>query len=86
MADITIYTTEFCPFCYRAKSLLDCKNILYTEVDVTMDLEKRLEMAKLSGSRSVPQIFVDGKYIGDCDGIHMLEHKGVLNQKLGILS
>ena len=84
MADIIIYTSEFCPYCYRAKSLLDSKNVLYREIDVTVNAETRREMAKMAGSRSVPQIFVDGKYIGDCDGIFMLEHKGILNQNLGI--
>lgn len=86
MADIIIYTTEFCPYCYRAKILLDSKNVVYKEIDVTTNAEKRSEMAQMAGSQSVPQIFVDGKYIGDCDGIHMLENKGILNQNLGIHS
>ena len=86
MADIVIYTTGFCPYCYRAKSLLESKNIEYKEIDVTMNASKRLEMSQMAGSSSVPQIFVDGKYIGDCDGIHMLEKKGVLDLNLGITS
>ena len=86
MADIVIYTSRFCPYCYRAKSLLDSKNIIYKEIDVTMNASKRHEMAQIAGSRSVPQIFVNGKHIGDCDGIHMLEQQGNLNQNLGITS
>ena len=86
MAKIVIYTSGFCPYCYRAKSLLDSKNVEYKEIDVTMNASKRLEMLEMAGSRSVPQIFVDGKHIGDCDGIHMLEQKGILDQNLGIPS
>ena len=86
MADIVIYTAGFCPYCYRAKSLLDSKNVGYEEIDVTMNVSKRLELLEMAGSRSVPQIFVDGKHIGDCDRIHMLEQLGVLDQNLGIPS
>ena len=86
MADIVIYTTGFCPYCYRAKSLLDSKNVGYKEIDVTMDSSKRLEMLEMAGSRSVPQIFVDGKHIGDCDGVYMLEQQGIIDKKLGITS
>lgn len=84
LVDIVIYTTAFCPFCYRAKSLLDSKGVVYKEIDVTMNATKRREMSQLAGSTSVPQVFVDGEHIGDCDGIHMLEHKGILDQNLGI--
>ena len=86
MVDIVIYTTGFCPYCYRAKGLLDSKNVEYKEIDVTMNASKRLEMSLIAGSRSVPQIFVDGKHIGDCDGIHMLEQQGILDLSLGIVS
>ena len=86
MADIVIYTSAFCPFCYRAKSLLDSKDVAYTEIDVTMNATKRREMSQLAGSTSVPQVFVDGEHIGDCDEIHLLEHKGILDQNLGITS
>ena len=86
MADIVIYTTGLCPYCSQAKSLLDSKNVEYKEIDVTMNASKRLEMSQMAGSSSVPQIFVDGKHIGDCDGIHMLEQQGALDQNLGIPS
>jgi glutaredoxin 3 len=86
LTDIVIYTTGFCPYCYRAKSLLDSKNVVYKEIDVTMNVSKRREMSQMAGSSSVPQIFVDGEHLGDCDGIHMLERQGVLDQSLGITS
>lgn len=84
MADVIIYTTAFCPFCHKAKSLLKKKNVKFTEIDVTMNSSKRREMTSMAGSTSVPQIFVDGDHIGDCDEIHMLEHRGSLDQKLGL--
>jgi glutaredoxin 3 len=86
MTDIVIYTTGLCPYCYQAKNLLDSKNVAYKEIDVTMNALKRQEMTQMAGSRSVPQIFVDGKHIGDCDGIHMLEQQGTLELNLGITS
>jgi glutaredoxin 3 len=86
LTDIVIYTSGFCPYCYRAKKLLDSKNVAYKEIDVTMNASKRREMTQMAGSSSVPQVFVDGEHIGDCDGIHMLEQQGILNQSLGISS
>ncbi len=84
MAEVIIYTTAFCPYCHRAKSLLNKKNVPFTEIDVTMNSSKRREMTSMAGSTSVPQIFVDGTHIGDCDGIHMLDQQGKLDQKLGL--
>ncbi len=86
MADVVIYTTAFCPYCHRAKGLLSSKNVDFTEIDVTMDASKRREMTEKSGSRTVPQVFVDGEHIGDCDGIYRLDSQGTLDQKLGIAS
>lgn len=84
MAEVVVYTTAFCPFCHRAKSLLNNKDVKFTEIDVTMNSSKRREMTSMAGSSSVPQVFVDGDYIGDCDEIHRLEHKGALDHMLGI--
>ena len=84
MAEVVIYTTAFCPYCHRAKSLLNSKNVEFTEIDVTMNSSKRREMTGMAGSTSVPQIFVDGGHIGDCDEIHRLDHKGALDMMLGI--
>ena len=83
MADITIYTTQFCPYCHRAKALLKKKGAQFHEIDVTYDPDQRAEMtARAHGRRTVPQIFVDGKYIGDCDGIHALDARGGLDPLL----
>ncbi len=84
MPKIEIYTTPFCPFCARAKNLLGEKGVEFTEHDVMMDAAARKEMAAKAGARSVPQIFVDGAHIGDCDGIHALDSEGKLDALLGL--
>jgi glutaredoxin 3 len=84
MPNVEIYTTAFCPFCSRAKSLLDRKGVAYTEHDVMMNGSLRKKMTDMAGSRSVPQVFVDGEHIGDCDEIHALDAKGALDNLLGL--
>ncbi len=76
---VEIYSTMLCPFCYRAKNLLERKGVQYQEIDVMLSPGKRREMIERSGGRtSVPQIFVDGTYVGNCDEIYELEAKGKL--------
>lgn len=85
MKSIEIYTTMFCPFCSQAKKLLKGKGIKFKEIDVTVDAPKRQEMTKRSeGARTVPQVFVNGEHIGDCDFIHRLDASGKLDQILGV--
>ncbi len=79
MANVEIYTGAFCGFCARAKSLLNSKNQVFTEIDVTMDAAKRDEMKARSGGRtSVPQIFINGRHIGGSDDLAALERDGGL--------
>jgi glutaredoxin 3 len=83
MAHIEIFSTFLCPFCYRAKKLLESKGVEYEEIDVMLKPARRAEMTSRSGGRtSVPQIFVDGRHIGDCDEIHALEAAGKLTPML----
>ena len=84
MAEVQIFTSKFCPFCARAKRLLESKNILFKEIDVTFDSNAREKMADMANSSSVPQVFVDGYHIGDCDQIYTLEAEGKLDEKLGL--
>lgn len=84
MPKIEIYTTPFCPFCARAKNLLSDKGVEFVEHDVMMNGSLRKKMTEMAGSRSVPQIFVDGEHIGDCDGIHKLDADGKLDPILGL--
>jgi len=83
MPRIEIYTTLFCPFCIRAKRLLRRKGLDYEEIDVTMKPNARAGMReRAGGAHTVPQIFVDGKHIGDCDRIHELDARGELDPLL----
>ncbi len=82
MMDVTIYTTRFCPYCVRAKALLDSKNVSYAEIDVDKDREQRTVMEQRSGQTSVPQIFIGEQHIGGCDDLHALEAAGELDTRL----
>lgn len=76
MKNVIIYTTDYCPYCVRAKMLLDREDIPYTEINIGRDDAKRRELEKLSHIRTVPQIFVEGEFVGDCDGIHAMHRNG----------
>lgn len=85
MAEVEIYTSSLCGFCYRAKHLLNNKGVAFTEYDVTFDRKKRQEMTKRAGgSTSVPQIFIDGKCIGGSDDMIELDLDDELDPMLGI--
>ncbi len=86
MSKVEIYTTMWCPFCYRAKHLLSSKGIDFNEIDVGGDNLKRDEMVKrANGRRTVPQIFIDGLGIGGSDELADLEAKGDLDPLLGLV-
>lgn len=83
MADVTIYTTMLCPYCFRAKGLLEQKGISFTEVDVGMDADKRREMMQRAhGRHTVPQIFINGAHVGGCDDLYELDRTGRLDSLL----
>jgi glutaredoxin 3 len=82
MAKIEIYTTPFCGYCARAKSLLDSKGADYEETDVMMDDKKRSEMRSRTNRTSVPQIFINGQHIGGSDDLAALEQAGKLDALL----
>lgn len=85
MAKVEIYTQWGCPYCSRAKALLDGKGVAYAEYDVTMDTKKRAEMVERApGARTVPQVFVDGVSYGGSDDIHALDREGKLDPILGL--
>jgi len=80
VAKVEIYTWQFCPFCIRAKKLLNRKGVTFTEFKIDGNEKARDEMAKLSGGRrSVPQIFINGQHLGGCDDLHDLEAEGRLD-------
>ena len=82
MAHVRIYTTPICPYCARAKALLQKKGVSFDEVDVYMDAAARKEMMEKSGRRTVPQIFIDERHIGGCDDLHALDAEGGLDPLL----
>lgn len=84
MANVEVYSTNYCPYCVRAKQLLDAKDVDYTEIDVTGDDEARMALVEKSGGRkTVPQIFINGQSIGGYDDLRALEESGQLDSLLG---
>lgn len=80
---ITIYTTPTCPFCVRAKALLDQKGASFDEIDVARDPSIReAMMRRANGRRSVPQIFIGDLHVGGSDDLYDLEHAGKLDSLL----
>jgi len=82
-ANVEIYTWSRCPFCIRAKALLDKKGVDYTEYCIDGDEAARSEMAdRANGRRSLPQIFINGEHIGGCDDMFTLDRQGQLDPRL----
>jgi glutaredoxin 3 len=80
---VEIYVKTFCGYCFRAKRLLDSKGIAYKEHEVTFGGLEKQEMIERSGGRTtVPQIFIDGRHIGDCNELMDLESQGKLDELL----
>lgn len=74
MTKIEVYSSMLCPFCYRAKKLLEQKGAAFTEIDVMLNPRRKAEMVERSGGRtSVPQIFINDRHVGGCDDLYALE-------------
>src|SRR5215510_278476 len=84
MANIEIYTKDWCPYCAKAKALLTSKDLSYREINVTSDEALQQEMVTRSGRRTVPQIFLDGESIGGYDDLANFNATGELDRRLGI--
>ncbi|MEB2312614.1 MAG: glutaredoxin 3 [Sorangiineae bacterium] len=82
MAEVIMYRTPYCPYCVRAKALLERKRVPFTEIDVSGDREKRAWLIETTGQRTVPQIFINGRPVGGCDDLHALERAGKLDALL----
>lgn len=83
MAKVEIYTKFTCGYCFRAKALLEKKNVDYEETDISMGGTDREEMIQRSGGRTtVPQIFINGQHIGGSDDLASLEAAGKLDALL----
>jgi glutaredoxin 3 len=82
MANVTIYTKPYCPYCVAALDLLEKKGVGFTEIVASSDMEKKREMMERSGRSTFPQIFVGDKHIGGCDDMMALERRGELDPLL----
>ncbi|MGB0466814.1 MAG: glutaredoxin 3 [Pontibacterium sp.] len=82
MKETLIYTTAWCPFCIRAKMLLDQKSVSYKEINVDKVSGARQEMMKRSAQRTVPQIFIGNTHVGGCDDLFALERQDKLDALL----
>ena len=83
MSKIEINTWQYCPFCIKAKNLLNKKNIQFTEYKIDGDEVAREEMSlRASGRRSLPQIFINDEGIGGCDDLYELEKENKLDNLL----
>lgn len=86
MKEIIVYSSDFCPYCSRAKSLLQKKSAPFRVINVDFNPDLRAEMRNKAGGRnSVPQIFIGGEHIGGCDDLHALDAKGGLDPMLAAL-
>ena len=83
MANIEIYTKATCPYCIRAKKLLDTKGVEYCDYEISGDADKRAEMIqRANGRTTVPQVFIDGEHVGGSDDLMRLEMSGQLDERL----
>ncbi|ETX12504.1 glutaredoxin [Marinomonas ushuaiensis DSM 15871] len=82
MSTVTIYSSNYCPFCTRAKQLLASKNIAFNEINVDGNNKLRQEMTKKSGRTSVPQIWIGEQHVGGCDDLFDLERSKKLDALL----
>lgn len=79
---VTLYTTRFCPYCIRARSLLDEKHISYEDIAVDGQPRLRREMMERSGRTTVPQIWIGEQHVGGFDDLWLLERQGKLDELL----
>lgn len=80
-----MYSTRFCPYCVRARMLLEKKGVEFTDIRVDSEPHLRHEMtSRAHGRTSVPQIFIDDEHVGGCDDLYELEFEGQLDKKLGL--
>jgi glutaredoxin 3 len=77
---VTLYVSDWCPYCQRARGLLAQKNVEFSEINVEDDAKLREEMIARSNRRTVPQIFIGDKHVGGCDDLFELDRSGELDR------
>jgi glutaredoxin 3 len=81
-SDIVVYSSSYCPFCFRAKALLQSKGVRFTEINVDGDPSARRTMTEKSGRHTVPQIWIREQHVGGCDDLMALDRSGELDKLL----
>ena len=84
MSQVVVYSSDYCPYCSRAKQLLQSKKVAFEEIKVDGKPAVRTEMTKKAGRSSVPQIWIGDKHIGGCDDLFALESAGKLDALLHV--
>ena len=82
MSEVIVYSSDYCPYCSRAKHLLASKGVAFEEIKVDGKPQLRAEMTKKAGRTSVPQIWIGSTHIGGCDDLYALERAGKLDALL----
>lgn len=82
MTQVTVYSSDYCPYCIRAKQLLASKGVAFEEIKVDGKPQVRAQMAQKAGRTSVPQIWIGGAHVGGCDDLYALERAGKLDALL----
>lgn len=82
MTQVTVYSSDYCPYCMRAKQLLSSKGVAFEEIKVDGKPQLRAEMAQKAGRTSVPQIWIGTTHVGGCDDLYALERAGKLDALL----
>ncbi|AUZ44307.1 glutaredoxin 3 [Pseudomonas orientalis] len=82
MSQVVVYSSDYCPYCIRAKQLLQSKKVAFEEIKVDGKPQVRAEMAQKAGRTSVPQIWIGDRHIGGCDDLMALERAGKLDALL----
>lgn len=84
MQEVIVYSSTYCPYCMRAKQLLQSKGVVFTEISVDGKPDVRAEMARKAGRTSVPQIWIGETHVGGCDDLFALQGAGRLDTLLGV--
>lgn len=82
MPKITMYATDYCPYCHRAEALLKSKGVAIEKILVDANPARKDEMIQKTGRRTVPQIFIGDRHVGGCDDLHALDRSGALDPLL----
>ncbi|EKT4467976.1 glutaredoxin 3 [Pseudomonas putida] len=82
MKPVIVYSSDYCPYCMRAKYLLESKGVAFEEIKVDGKPQVRAEMSQKAGRTSVPQIWIGTTHVGGCDDLYALERSGKLDALL----